>query len=61
MSKDKGGKNKKKASADKSTGKTKNLSAYKSESKNSYGQSPAIEAFVPKPDSKGGKSKSKKG
>ena len=52
MSKDKGSKNIKKAPADKSLGKSKAVSAYKSESKR--GQ-PSLEPFTPKPDSKTGK------
>jgi hypothetical protein len=61
MSKDKGSKNKKKSPADKSGGKTKTLSAYKSEGKNSFSKSPVIEVFTPKSNSKEGNSKSKKG
>ncbi len=53
MSKDKGSKNIKKAPADKSAGKSKAVSAYKSETKS--GQS-SLEPFTPKPDSKSGKS-----
>ncbi|MDQ3141924.1 MAG: hypothetical protein M3Q56_06715 [Bacteroidota bacterium] len=53
MSKDKGTKNIKKLPADKSSGKGKVISSYKSETKS--GQS--IETFVQKPDSKTGKSK----
>ena len=59
MSKDKGGKKEvKKAPADKSGGKGKPISSYKSE--NGGGKSgPNIEAFAPKPDAKaGGKPKS---
>ncbi len=48
MSKDKGGKNHKKAPADKSTGKAKSVSAYKSEGKTGYGKDPALDVFVPK-------------
>jgi hypothetical protein len=56
MSKYKGAKNKKKAPADKSAGKTKTSSAYQDESKN---KQPALEVFTPKPDPKtGGKRKS---
>lgn len=47
MSKDKGTKNHKKAPADKSKGKVKALSAYKSESKR---KEPTLEAFIPKTD-----------
>jgi hypothetical protein len=50
MSKDKGAKNKKKAPADKSAGKMKASSDYKSEGKS--GQQPTLEVFTPKPDSK---------
>ncbi len=57
MSKDKGSKNHKKAPADKSSGKGKVLSAYKSESKSGPGN-PALDAFAPKPESnKGGSHK----
>lgn len=56
MSKDKGAKNKKKAPADKSAGKTKASSAYQDEGKS---KQPALEVFTPKPDPKtGGKHKS---
>lgn len=58
MSKDKGGKKEqKKSPADKSGGKGKTISSYKSE--NSGGKSaPIIEVFAPKPDAKaGGKAK----
>ncbi len=59
MSKDKGTKNIKKAPADKSSGKGKALSAYKSESKSSQDKLAPLGAFVPKPDQKTpGKSKS---
>ena len=58
MSKDKGGKNHKKAPADKSSGKGKAISAYKAEGKRGYGE-PALNVFVPKPDSKPGKGKKK--
>ena len=51
MSKDKGSKNEKKAPADKSGGKTKALSSYKSESK-SGGKGANIEAFSPKAEPK---------
>ena len=54
MSKDKGTKNHKKAPADKSSGKGKVLSAYKSESKSSLDKQPTLEAFIPKPDFKAG-------
>ena len=53
MSKDKGSKNEKKAPADKSGGKTKALSSYKSESK-SGGKGANIEAFSPKTEPKSG-------
>ncbi len=53
MSKDKGTKNHKKAPADKSAGKGKILSAYKSESKTGQPKQSAIEAFIPKSDTKG--------
>ncbi len=49
MSKDKGSKNVKKAPADKSDGKGKAESSYKSEGKSSQ---PALVSFAPKPDSK---------
>lgn len=59
MSKDKGTKNHKKAPADKSSGKGKSVSAYKSESKSGLDKQPTLEAFIPKPDAKsGGKGKS---
>lgn len=51
-SKDKGGKNHKKAPADKSSGKTKQVSAYKSEGKAGFGIKPSLEVFAPKTDSK---------
>ena len=54
MSKDKGSKNHKKAPADKSKGKSKPLSAYKSESKSGQDKQTTLEPFVPKPDPKGG-------
>jgi len=58
-SKDKGSKNQKKAPADKSSGKTKSVSAYKSEGKGGYGIKPALDVFVPKADPKSdGKRKS---
>lgn len=53
MSKDKGTKNIKKLPADKSSGKGKVLSSYKSETKSSQ----PIESFTQKPDTKTGKSK----
>jgi hypothetical protein len=57
--KDKGGKNQKKAPADKSSGKTKVVSAYKSEGKGGSGINPTLDVFVPKTDSKSdGKRKS---
>lgn len=59
MSKDKGSKNKKKAPADKKSGKTKIKSSYQEENKIGE-KDPTLEAFVPKPDAKGrgGKHKS---
>ncbi|MBX2929567.1 MAG: hypothetical protein KF852_17175 [Saprospiraceae bacterium] len=51
-SKDKGGKNQKKAPADKSSGKVKAVSAYKSEGKGGYGKQASLDVFVPKPDAK---------
>lgn len=54
MSKDKGGKNAKKAPAGKGTGKDKVVSDYKSESKTGYGKEPALNVFTPKPAAKGG-------
>jgi len=54
MSKDKGTKNHKKAPADKSLGKSKPASDYKSETKGGIKQ-PTTEAFIPKPDAKTGK------
>lgn len=51
MSKDKGTKNHKKAPADKSSGKGKVVSAYKSESKSAQ---PTLEPFIPKPEIKSG-------
>lgn len=57
MSKDKGTKNHKKAPADKSAGKAKVISSYKSEGKSGIEKSPAIEAFIPKGDSKPGSGK----
>ncbi len=52
MSKDKGTKNVKKAPADKSLGKGKALSAYKSEGKSGQGNQASLEAFIPKSDPK---------
>jgi len=49
MSKDKGTKNHKKAPADKSSGKGKVVSAYKSETKSAQ---PTLQPFIPKPDPK---------
>ncbi len=49
MSKDKGTKNVKKAPADKTKGKAKAVSAYKSEGKNSLS---VIESFIPKNNQK---------
>lgn len=58
MSKDKGTKNVKKAPADKTKGKAKAVSAYKSEGKNSLS---VIESFIPKVNSKtDGSQKTKK-
>jgi hypothetical protein len=54
MSKDKGTKNHKKAPADKSKGKGKILSAYKSESNSGQIKETRLEAFVPKTDNKTG-------
>mgnify|MGYP000858126142 CR=1 FL=1 len=54
MSKDKGTKNHKKPPADKSSGKGKVISAYKSESKSGHNKQPTLEAFIPKPDTKTG-------
>lgn len=54
MSKDKGTKNVKKAPADRSSGKGKALSAYKSEGKGGINKQPALEAFVPKSEHKAG-------
>ncbi len=54
MSKDKGTKNHKKAPADKSAGKGKAVSSYKSEGKNGPDKQPTLEAFIPKPDTKAG-------
>jgi hypothetical protein len=51
-SKNKGNKNQKKAPADKSTGKAKHVSEYKSEGKSGYGNQAALEVFVPKPGAK---------
>jgi hypothetical protein len=47
MSKDKGNKNKKKAKADKNTGKKKVISDYKAEGKK---EQPTLDVFTPKPD-----------
>lgn len=52
MSKDKGAKNKKKAPADKSAGKTKASSSYQDESKS---KEPTLDAFAPKSDPKAGR------
>ena len=57
MSKDKGSKNIKKAPADKSTGKGKAESAYKSEGKNGAVKQPTQEPFIPKTDPKSGGSR----
>ena len=60
MSKDKGGKNVKKAPAGKGTGKVKAISDYKAESKTGYGKEPTLNVFTPKPAAKsGGSTKSK--
>jgi hypothetical protein len=48
MSKDKGTKNHKKAPADRSVGKGKVVSAYKSEGKSGVDKQPTLEAFIPK-------------
>jgi hypothetical protein len=58
MSKDRGTKNIKKAPADRSQGKSKPPSSYKSEGKSGIDKQPTREAFVPKPEpkSKGDKS-----
>jgi len=56
MSKDKGTKNHKKAPADKSKGKGKILSTYKSESNSGQTKEPRLEAFIPKPENKTGNS-----
>jgi hypothetical protein len=61
MSKDKGTKNHKKAPADKSSGKDKAPSSYKSEGKNAIGKQTTLEPFIPKPDAAfGGKLKNSK-
>lgn len=52
MSKDKGTKNHKKAPADKSSGKGKILSAYKSESKTGDVKQTSLDAFIPKSDAR---------
>lgn len=52
MSKDRGTKNIKKAPADRSQGKGKAPSSYKSEGKSGIDKQPTREAFVPKPESK---------
>ena len=57
MSKDKGVKNIKKAPADKTKGKGKVVSAYKSEGKSSYGTDSRHDVSTPKSDSKTGNSK----
>lgn len=54
MSKDKGVKNIKKPPADKTKGKGKVLSAYKSETGSGQFKDPKIGAFIPKPDNKSG-------
>lgn len=53
MSKDKGGKNAKKAPAGKSNGKDKIVSDYKMESKAGYGKEPTLNVFAAKPAAKG--------
>ncbi|MBK6546811.1 MAG: hypothetical protein IPO78_09235 [Saprospiraceae bacterium] len=58
MSKDKGTKNLKKAPADRSSGKSKVVSDYKSESKGGHGKSPVIDSFIAKNDQKSGGKKS---
>jgi len=57
MSKDKGSKNHKKAPADKTTGKGKAASAYKSEGKSGPDKQTTVEPFIPKTDSKSGGSR----
>jgi hypothetical protein len=57
MSKDKGTKNHKKPPADKTSGKTKIVSSYKSESKSAQVSQSSLESFIPKPDQKAGKNK----
>lgn len=60
MSKDKGSKNKKKAPADKNSGKTKVQSSYQEENKKGN-QNTTLDAFAPKTEGKGsGKDKSDK-
>ena len=54
MSKDKGTKNHKKAPADKTSGKGKVPSAYKSESKSGLDKQPTLEPFLTKSDNKTG-------
>jgi hypothetical protein len=49
MSKDKGGKNAKKAPASKLNGKVKAVSDYKMESKTGYGKEPTLNVFAAKP------------
>lgn len=51
MSKDKGSKDKKKASANKTSGKDKSVSAYKSEGKGGA-EKPGLDVFSPKSDGK---------
>jgi len=50
--KDKGSKNQKKAPADKSSGKSKVVSSYKSEGKSGSGSNQNLDVFVPKSDGK---------
>jgi hypothetical protein len=57
MSKDKGRKNVKKAPANKSSGKEKQVSDYKSEGKSKY---PTLSAFIPKPEIKAAEPKKSK-
>jgi hypothetical protein len=57
MSKDKGSKNHKKAPADKTSGKLKPKSDYKSEGKSGSAPQTNIEALNPKNNSKGGSGK----
>jgi len=54
MSKDKGTKNHKKPPTDKSSGKRKTMSQYKSESASGQVKQSTLEAFIPKIDTKTG-------